>query len=112
MVCGAEAAGYTSRQTFRPTVGPVFTEGPEAGNGAAADDGPLVAALYLLERGLRFVADGQAVAGARKGPVEAWLRPGLEALVEGLRSRAGTVLGTQQQRARATLGIFCNAIIV
>lgn len=56
-----------------------------AGNGAAADDGPLVAALYLLERGLRFVADGQAVAGARKGPVEAWLRPGLETLVEGLR---------------------------
>lgn len=55
-----------------------------AANGARGEHGGLLVALYLLERGYRFVADGQRNAGARKGPIGEWLRPGLEAVVAAL----------------------------
>jgi hypothetical protein len=45
--------------------------------GVAAADAPAVAALYLVELGTRYLADGQAEAGARLGRIQEWMTPAL-----------------------------------
>lgn len=52
-------------------------------NGAPAEQGHMLLALYLFGLGERFITDGQERAGAKKGPLTAWLLPGLRALVGG-----------------------------
>lgn len=44
-------------------------------NGALDEDGPLLMALYLLQLGWQFLADGQEEAGSRRGPLSSWLLP-------------------------------------
>lgn len=50
--------------------------------GVTAAQAPLVAALYLVEIGTRYLADGQAAAGAALGDLEQWLLPALRRHVE------------------------------
>lgn len=51
---------------------------------------PLVAMLYLIEIGTRYLSDGQAEAGARSGRIDRWLLPVLARhLQEGEPSRRG-----------------------
>ncbi|HEY0485249.1 MAG TPA: hypothetical protein VGD72_03235 [Mycobacteriales bacterium] len=45
--------------------------------GVAAADAPVVATLYLVELGVRYLADGQAEAGARLGRIHEWMAPAL-----------------------------------
>lgn len=45
-------------------------------------DEALLALTYLLSRGVSYVADRQFEAGARHGPLNAWLLPTLEELIE------------------------------
>jgi hypothetical protein len=47
--------------------------------GVPAEVAPLVAAAYLVEIGSRYLADGQAEAGAALGDLEQWLLPALRA---------------------------------
>ncbi len=49
---------------------------------------PLVAALYLVEIGTRYLADGQAEAGAALGDLKLWLLPTLQAQVRRIRTAA------------------------
>jgi hypothetical protein len=54
-------------------------------------DAPVVAALYLVELGSRYLADGQAEAGARLGTLDGWLLPVLGRLSRELTNRDGDV---------------------
>lgn len=45
--------------------------------GVGAADAPAVARLYLVELGTRYLADGQAEAGARLGRIHEWMTPAL-----------------------------------
>jgi hypothetical protein len=54
--------------------------------GVPASGAPVVAALYLVELGARYLADGQAEAGARLGRLDGWLLPVLGDLTRAGRS--------------------------
>lgn len=53
--------------------------------GVPAGAAPVVVALYLVEIGSRYLADGQAEAGAALGDLHSWLLPALRAQVQRLR---------------------------
>ncbi len=55
--------------------------------GVPAAAASLVAALYLVEIGTRYLADGQAEAGAALGDLDLWLLPALRAHVEQISPR-------------------------
>jgi hypothetical protein len=59
--------------------------------GVPPRDAPVVAALYLVELGSRYLADGQAEAGARLGTLDGWLLPVLGRLSRELTNRDGDV---------------------
>jgi hypothetical protein len=59
--------------------------------GVPAGRAPVVAALYLAELGTRYLADGQAAAGAPLGRLDRWLLPVLGQLSRELTTRNGDV---------------------
>ena len=59
--------------------------------GVPASGAPVVAALYLVELGSRYLADGQAEAGAPLGALDGWLLPVLGRLSRELTSTDGDV---------------------
>lgn len=56
-------------------------------NGSPPTLGRMLVALYALDFAERFVRHQQEKAGAKKGPIEAWLLPALERVVHGDRGR-------------------------
>ncbi|OLT16602.1 hypothetical protein BJF80_04365 [Serinicoccus sp. CUA-874] len=56
-------------------------------NGAHPTSGRMLVALYAIDLAERFVRHQQEKAGAKKGPIEDWLLPALEQVVQGDRGR-------------------------
>lgn len=54
-------------------------------NGGTESAGECLFALYLLQLGERFIADGQRRAGSQRGPLDQWLIPSLETTISRLR---------------------------
>jgi hypothetical protein len=107
---GYDAVHYTLQQAVRDgmtgesAAEDVLARAPEilAPLGLAPVAAWLVAVLYLIEIGTRYLHDGQAEAGARLGRVDRWLLPVLARHLQDDRpSRGGAGPGLRYSRGRA-----------
>jgi len=75
-------------QRARSAAAMVLARSPEllAPFGVSSAAAPLVATLYLLDLGARYLKDGQLEAGAALGDLRTWLLPAVVDCSEGLRS--------------------------